>query len=104
MCDFARGNGLVAAQGAGEDGGVAVVVGEAGFGHAPVGVGIAVAAAVQAGVILADVDALHAVADVALSRVFFDVDGCADDAFDAFLVDAGPVLDAVGGEVDCLRA
>lgn len=104
MGDFACGDGLVAAQDAGEDGGVAVVVGEAGFGHASVGVGIAVAAAVQAGVILADVDALHAVADVALSRVFLDVDGRADDALDAFLVDAGPVLDAVGGEVDCLGA
>ena len=56
--DFACGDGLVAAQGAGEDGGVAVVVGKAGFGHASVGVGIAVAAAVQAGVVLADVDRL----------------------------------------------
>ena len=104
MRDFARGDGLVAAQCAGEDGGVAVVVGEAGFGHASVGVGIAVATAVQAGVVLADVDTLHAVADIALSRVFLDVDGRTNDALDAILVDAGPVFDAVGGEVDRLGA
>ena len=104
MRDFACGDGLVAAQGAGEDGGVAVVVGEAGFGHAAVGVGVAVAAAMQAGVVLADVNALHAVADFALSRVFLDVDGRADDFLDAILVDTGAVFDAVGVEVDCLGA
>ena len=104
MRDFACSDGLVAAQGAGEDGGVAVMVGETGFGHATVGVGVTVATAMQAGVVLADVDALHAVADLALRGVFLDIDGSADDALDAVLIDAGSVLDAVGSEVDLFGA
>ena len=87
-----------------EHGRLVVVCFLAGARHVFIEVRVAVAAEVQARVVLPDVDAFHAAAFRTLRRVFFHVDGAAEHAIDAFLVDARAMEDAVAIEVDGLGA
>lgn len=65
---------------------------------------IAIAAEMLAGVVMTDVNALHAAADGPLCRVFFYVDFPAHDLLDDLFVDAGAVGNADFVEVDFLGA
>ena len=66
--------------------------------------GVAVAAPVDAGVVGADVHALHAAAGRALAAVLFGLEGAAHQPAQPLAVDAGAVLDTVGSVVPGLGA
>ena len=103
MLYLASGYHLISLQPPSQDTGIYIMLVIARPGHIAIEVRVAVPAEMPAGIILPDIHALHAAADLTLRWILADIHCPAKHCLNPGLIDAGTMLDTISIQIQLLR-